>query len=145
MFKTIGKFFKKMCDCFSEVEFRSISQKELHGLFETSDYVRQFDSFSSVWGYGDVFGALHYGRVVAYISVIPCGELVSLWVEPNYRDQGIANVLMDKYSRDCMDVLVSHDNHKAIHLYKKYGFTTEGGDRKLLTLSKPYASLRKSS
>jgi len=140
--KKIGKFIKKLYDCFDEVEIRSISQKELHGLFEASDFVKEFDSFSSVWGYGDVYGALQYGQVVAYISVIPCGEIVSLWVEPNYRDRGIANILLDKYSRDCTEVLVFHDNHKAIHLYKKFGFTTEAGDRKLMTLRKPYASLR---
>ncbi len=104
--------------------------------------------FSEPWSEQAYFDALHredYCYLVAINeqgkAVGMCGliigpfeaEVTNVAVHPDYRGQGIANLLLeallqsgDKTGITAYTLEVRTGNHTAIHLYEKFGFAREG-------------------
>ncbi|AXG66764.1 hypothetical protein HOU08_gp038 [Dickeya phage vB_DsoM_JA29] len=86
--------------------------------------LRNFDDLYSVWDYGTVYAAFHKSILIGYMSISD-DELISFYVCPEWRNKGLGNALLERYSPLVSHVMVWRDNKKAFHLYNKYGFRKE--------------------
>lgn len=93
--------------------------------------------------YTSLFGAWHgkklVGYFIAYFS-IDTGELVRLAVEPSYRREGVASLLLEKLfevsremGKEKILLDVRESNEAAIMLYRKAGFETDGKRKNFYT------------
>lgn len=74
--------------------------------------------------------------------------LNSMYVKDEFRKSGIASSLIQKvceYSKsngvEVINLSVSSNNHRAINLYKKFGFSTYGEEKKAIKVDSKYIDL----
>lgn len=112
-------------------------------LFQSRDEVRRRVSELNLNGYSLV--ACLDNDVVGHLLLEPEQDMqrrhaasFSLCVAPEWQGNGVGRALMqamlvicDKYwALERLELIVFGDNHRAINLYKKHGFETEGVCRK---------------
>lgn len=115
-------------------------------------------------GSGRTFGAFDGGTLIGLATGIPTDELdgpaktsagdrlgsaqpnwhlVGMWVAPDYRGQGVADMLVEAVCRQAhqagaatVTLWVTEINHRAIGLYRRHGFTPTGA-RELVRPQEP--------
>ncbi len=67
---------------------------------------------------------------INYFIMYERAELININVEENFQNRGIASILLDYMIKDCaqkkvnsITLEVNSTNQKALHLYRKFGFT----------------------
>ncbi|MDZ4993949.1 ribosomal-protein-alanine N-acetyltransferase [Clostridium perfringens] len=80
--------------------------------------------------------ALDGNKVIGFVGmwiVFDEGDITNIAVHPDYRKQGVGNLLMDSLIALCKEsnitsltLEVRESNHPAQNLYKKHGFQEEG-------------------
>lgn len=102
-------------------------------LYNNDDFRKTLDS-------ADIFGAFHEGQIIGIIGfnrpvlkkIRHEGELISLYITPEFRSLGIGSSLMKhaiEYAKSYVLQLCLYcntENHALIKFYEKHGFTTFG-------------------
>lgn len=100
-----------------------------------------------------IFGAYHEKEIIGLAALTPeagikvahKAHLSSVFIEPEFQKQGVANKLLHaviEYAQQHVEQIlltVVDDNHSAIHLYKKLGFQTYGIEPKALKEDMQYS------
>lgn len=123
--------------------YSELSSSSSLPLFQSRDEIRQKISQNNPYACSLV--ACQDGDVVGHLLLEPESEMqrrhaasFSLCVTPEHHGEGIGSALMqamlvicDQYwALERIELIVFADNNRAVNLYKKFGFETEGICRK---------------
>lgn len=124
----------------ARLSFREVADTELLIEFRTHSELQKFDDARTLSMFCKVHGAYVDNNFAGYIAIDGAQrELSSLFVLSYYRNLGIANQLLERYSSVADYVCCYEDNAVAFALYQKYGFT----EKHKTYHSHTYTTLRK--
>ena len=119
---------------------------EMFGSTYDSEVVKPLSFFQSCLSGSTIFGVYHKGKIIGLatltresgIKISHKVVLSSVFIEPEFQRQGIANELLRALIAYCKAqveqilLTVADDNQPAINLYQKFGFRVYGLEKNAL-------------
>lgn len=152
----IKKILVKDCELYHALRLKAL--KECPEAFSSSyeeEVDMSIDSIQKRLRHKDyvTLGAYDNDQLVGMVTLLheprkktkQNGRIVSMFVDANYRKQGVGHKLLDKIIAKARDkkienlfLTVTKENYLAINLYQHYGFVTYGVEKRAIKIDDTY-------